>query len=54
MKYSAQDIGMYWSDDARGVPTHSKSIGWDPEKDTQDMLANIKAEVEAVLKQQQK
>lgn len=50
--FGSLDIGMYWSDDARGVPTHSKSIGWDPKKDTQDMLANIKAEVEAVLKQQ--
>jgi hypothetical protein len=34
---------------SRCVANRSKAIGWNPEKSTQDLLASVKPEVEAIL-----
>ena len=46
-------MGNYWGTNSRARATHSRSLGWKPKYTTQDMLASIKPEVEAILKQQQ-
>ncbi|PSS36755.1 hypothetical protein PHLCEN_2v1386 [Hermanssonia centrifuga] len=45
-------MGNYSGTNSRARANHSKAIGWKPKKGTEDLVASIKAEVEAILKQQ--
>lgn len=53
MQLVGQEIGLYFGTNSRGVAKHSKSLGWNPNKGTGDMLASIKPEVEATLRLKQ-
>lgn len=41
-----------WGSNARARGTHSRAIGWRPRYTTQDMLGDVKREVQTILKQQ--
>lgn len=45
--------GIYFGANSRARGTHSRSLGWKPKFTTDDMLASIKPEMEAILKSQQ-
>ncbi len=47
-----EEIAGIWGSNARVKAPHSRSIGWQPRLTTQDFLASIDAEVDAIIKQQ--
>ena len=49
-----QEVGNYFGTNSRGRGRHSRAIGWQPKLGTHDMLDSIDAEVDAILKQQNK
>lgn len=49
----SQEMGNYWGSNSRARANHSRSLGWKPKYTSADMIASIKPEVEAILKQQQ-
>jgi len=51
--FGSVKTGNSWGTNSRARATHSRSIGWEPKYTTKDMLASIKPEIEAILKQQQ-
>ncbi|GJE96185.1 NAD(P)-binding protein [Phanerochaete sordida] len=50
--FGSVETGNYWGTNSRARANHSRALGWKPKYTTQDMLASIKPEVEAILKQQ--
>ncbi|EKM58500.1 uncharacterized protein PHACADRAFT_193621 [Phanerochaete carnosa HHB-10118-sp] len=51
--FGSVDAGNHWGTNSRARATHSRSLGWKPKYTIQDMIASIKPEVEANLKQKQ-
>ncbi|CAL1716979.1 unnamed protein product [Somion occarium] len=50
--FGSVDAGNYAGSNSRCRANRGRSIGWNPKHTTKDMLASIKPEVEAILKQQ--
>ncbi|GJE96186.1 NAD(P)-binding protein [Phanerochaete sordida] len=50
--FGSVEIGNYFGTNSRARANHSRALGWKPRYTTQDMLASIKPEVEAILRQQ--
>lgn len=46
-----QEVGNYFGTNSRARANNSRAIGWKPKYTTEDMLASIRPEVEAILKQ---
>ncbi|KIP10506.1 hypothetical protein PHLGIDRAFT_33875 [Phlebiopsis gigantea 11061_1 CR5-6] len=52
--FGSEEFGNYWGTNSRARGTHSRSLGWKPRYTTADMIASIKPEVEAILREQQR
>ncbi|KAH8091797.1 hypothetical protein BXZ70DRAFT_909660 [Cristinia sonorae] len=47
--FGSVEGGNYYGSTSRGIPNHSKAIGWDPKKTKKDLFASITPELEALL-----
>ena len=54
LMYERQNVQFAFTANSRGRATHSKALGWKPKYTTQDLIASIKPEIEAILQQQAK
>ncbi|KAI0070526.1 NAD-P-binding protein [Panus rudis PR-1116 ss-1] len=51
--FGSEEDGNYSGTNSRARANHSRSIGWKPKYTTKDMIASIKPEVEAIIRQQE-